>query len=86
MPAYPTAADGRERPHHPGSILLQRAIKLHGGTIDSFAKEVLGRSRVSIWRWQRHLKPIPQAVQARLRTYCAEKRSRDTTPEDSNGR
>jgi len=86
MPAYPTAADGRERPHHPGSILLQRAIKLHGGTIDSFAKEVLGRSRVSIWRWQRHLKPIPQAVQDRLRAYCAEKRSRDTTPEDSNGR
>jgi hypothetical protein len=53
-------------------------MKLHGGTIDDFAKDVLGRSRVSIWRWLRVITPIPQAVQQRLRTYCAEMKARKT--------
>ena len=61
------------RPNRPGTTtLLKRAMKLHGGTIDDFAKQVLGRSRVSIWRWLRNAHPIPLAVRERLRTYCRE--------------
>lgn len=78
MPGYQKASDGRERINYPGHILLKRAMKLHGGTVDDFAKDVLGRSRVSIWRWLRKLTPIPQAVQQRLRTYCADMKSRKT--------
>ena len=61
------------RPNRPGTTtLLKRAMKLHGGTIDDFAKQVLGRSRVSIWRWLRKAHPIPLAVRERLRVYCRE--------------
>ena len=66
------AVDGRHRAHRPGTILLQRAMRKHGGTVDDFAKEVLGRSRVSIWRWLRKATPIPEAVRTRLKTYLAE--------------
>ena len=64
----------------PGTILLKRAMRLHGGTIDDFAREVLGRSRVSIWRWLRKAHPMPKAVQDRLRTYCLEMREPDPQP------
>lgn len=53
-----------------GTGLLRRAMKVHGGTIDSFAREVLGRSRVSIWRWKRN-HPMPEAVIDRLKSYLA---------------
>jgi hypothetical protein len=73
MPHYPLDAAGHERAaRRPGVTLLKRAMKLHGGTIDDFAKQVLGRSRVSIWRWLRKAHPIPLAVRERLRTYCRE--------------
>ncbi len=78
MARYDTDSIGRERINYPGHILLKRAMKLHGGTIDDFAKDVLGRSRVSVWRWLRKLTPIPQAVQQRLRTYCADMKARKT--------
>jgi plasmid maintenance system antidote protein VapI len=77
---YARAADGREPPDRPGTILLKRAMKLHGGTVDGFAREVLGRSRVSIWRWLRKATPIPQAVRDRLKAYCADMRERDPQP------
>lgn len=77
---YPRDAEGKERHARPGVILLKRAMKLHGGGVDVFAKEVLGRSRVSIWRWLRRATPIPMAVQERLRAYCAEMRERDPQP------
>ena len=83
---YSLAADGRERADRPGTILLKRAMKLRGGTVDDFARQVLGRSRVSIWRWLRKATPIPQAVRDRLKAYCAEQRNHSIKPEDSNGR
>lgn len=66
--------------NRPGTILLKRAMRMHGGTIDDFAREVLGRSRVSIWRWLRKAHPMPKAVQDRLRTYCLEMREPDPQP------
>lgn len=59
-----------------GQGLLRDALKKHGGDKDAFAKDVLGRSRVSVWRWQKkkHPTPIPQAVIDRLRTYLNEGR------------
>lgn len=47
-------------------------MKRHGGTVDEFAKQVLGRSRISIWRWLRKSYPIPPAVIVRLKTYLHE--------------
>jgi hypothetical protein len=64
----------------PGQTILRRAMRLHGGTTDEFAKEVLGRSRVSVWRWLRKDHPIPKAVQDRLRVYCLEMREPDPQP------
>lgn len=79
MPHYPPNVAGEERVvTRPGVRLLRRAMKLHGGTIDDFAKQVLGRSRVSIWRWLRKAYPIPLAVRERLRVYCHEM---DTDPQ-----
>lgn len=52
-----------------GDLYLRRAIKLHGGSYDAFAKEVLGRSRVSVWRWLRKEKAIPECVIDRLKSY-----------------
>lgn len=63
---------GRPRTDRPGTILLKRAMKRHGGTVDVFAQEVLGRSRVSIWRWLRKSYPIPPAVIVRLKAYLQE--------------
>lgn len=81
----PSSLSGDERRNlhsrqRPGVILLKRAMRLHGGTIDDFAREVLGRSRVSIWRWLKKAHPIPKAVQDRLRTYCLEMREPDPQP------
>ena len=45
-------------------------MKVHGGTVDRFARDVLGRSRVSIWRWKRN-HPMPDAVIDRLKSYLA---------------
>lgn len=58
-----------------GQGLLRDALKKYGGDKDSFAKDVLGRSRVSVWRWQKKddPTPIPEAVIARLRSYLQEK-------------
>jgi hypothetical protein len=77
---YPRDAEGKERHARPGVILLKRAMKYHGGGVDEFAREVLGRSRVSIWRWLRKATPIPRAVQDRLRVYNEEHRDRDPQP------
>lgn len=71
-PIAPLRADGRPRTDRPGTILLKRAMKRHGGTVDEFAKQVLGRSRISIWRWLRKSYPIPPAVIVRLKTYLHE--------------
>lgn len=80
MPHYPLNAAGQERVvTRPGIRLLNRAIRLHGGTLDDFAREVLGRSRVSVWRWLRKAHPVPQAVRDRLRAYCHEM-ERDPQP------
>lgn len=72
MPLPTHDAIGRRRSNYRGTILLTRALRRHGGTIDEFAKEVLGRSRVSIWRWQRRTHSIPEAVIARLKAYLKE--------------
>lgn len=63
-----------------GDIYLRRAIKLHGGSYDAFAKEVLGRSRVSVWRWLRKEKQIPDCVIDRLKTYVQTYRTLDAEP------
>lgn len=60
-----------------GDVYLRRAIKLHGGSYDAFAKQVLGRSRVSVWRWLRKEKPIPDCVIDRLKTYVQTYRTLD---------
>lgn len=52
-----------------GKVHLQRAIRLHGGTLDAFAKEVLGRSRVSVWRWLNDSQEMPDVVVERLKAY-----------------
>lgn len=72
MPPAIYDSSGRRRAHHPGTILLKRSLARHGGTMDDFAKEVLGRSRVSVWRWMRRTHPIPAAVIARLKAYLTE--------------
>ena len=57
-----------------GRALLSKAMRLHGGSDERFAKDVLGRARISIHRWKKGLKPIPEAVLARLRAYLVEDR------------
>ena len=57
-----------------GIGLLRKAMQLHGGTDESFAKQVLGRARISIHRWKKGIKPIPEAVIARLKAYLTEDR------------
>lgn len=54
-----------------GQGLLRRAVKKHGGSYDDFARQVLGRSRVSIWRWLRGTHAMPSPVIDRLRQYLA---------------
>lgn len=55
-----------------GAKLLARARQVHGGSIESFAKDVLGRSRVSVWRWEKKQQPIPETVIARLKAYLTD--------------
>lgn len=55
-----------------GQRLLTRALKKYGGHQKTFAHDILGRSRVSVWRWLRGTHPLPQAVIDRLRTYLAQ--------------
>jgi len=54
-----------------GQGLLKKAIKKHGGGYDDFARQVLGRSRVSVWRWLKGTHSMPQAVIDRLRAYLS---------------
>jgi len=48
---------------------LRRAIKLYDGPVQYFAADILGRSRVSVWRWLNGSQIIPAIVAHRLRVY-----------------
>jgi hypothetical protein len=52
-----------------GSVTLRRAIKAYGGPVNAFAADVLGRSRVSVWRWLNEREAIPLIVLHRLKVY-----------------
>lgn len=52
-----------------GSGTLRRAIKVYGGPVNRFAVDVLGRSRVSVWRWLNNREAIPLIVIHRLKMY-----------------
>jgi hypothetical protein len=52
-----------------GSGSLRRAIKMYGGPVNAFAADVLGRSRVSVWRWLNGRETIPLVVVHRLKVY-----------------
>ena len=56
-----------------GVGLLRRAIKVHGGTYEDFSQGVLGRSRVTVYRWLRGTHAIPAIVVERLRKYLSGK-------------
>ena len=49
--------------------MLRKALDAHGGTVETFAAEVLGRSRSTVWRWLTGRTDIPPAVLTRLRAY-----------------
>lgn len=52
-----------------GSATLRRALKQYGGPVNHFAADVLGRSRVSVWRWLNEREAIPAIVRHRLKVY-----------------
>lgn len=52
-----------------GSGTLRRAIKVYAGPVNRFAVDVLGRSRVSVWRWLNNREAIPLIVIHRLKMY-----------------
>jgi hypothetical protein len=52
-----------------GSGTLRRALKEYGGPVNHFAVDVLGRSRVSVWRWIQNREQIPGVVRHRLKRY-----------------
>jgi hypothetical protein len=52
-----------------GSATLRKAIKVYGGPVNGFAADVLGRSRVSVWRWINDRETIPLIVVHRLKMY-----------------
>jgi hypothetical protein len=71
-----------------GSKTLRTAIKVYGGPVNGFAADVLGRSRVSVWRWINERESIPLVVIHRLKMYLqfphpthAELLARGTTTE-----
>lgn len=51
------------------ATLLRKALNAHGGTMEGFAAEVLGRSRSTVWRWLTGRTTMPPAVVTRLRAY-----------------
>lgn len=57
-----------------GSGLLKQALAKHGGTKEAFAREVLGRRREVVHRWDTGERAIPSVVLERLRAYLKEAR------------